>query len=206
MDRGAWWATVHGVRKSRSLLGDSMNTPVAVFNQQAALFEPRRSAPIPALQTACLLAESCIQHLLEPSVSQGDASCCYSFHRWETGSEPRAHNHGDRLGSACGHASGDLPQALEGCKGARTKSDCLVLWLQTVLVSTRPLGWDPTDFPHQRFCPGSSDENESLSVVFDSLTLCNPMDCTVHGVLQARILERVAIPFSRGSSQHRDRT
>ena len=32
-------------------------------------------------------------------------------------------------------------------------------------------------------------------------TLCNPMDYTVHGILQARILEWVAIPFSRGSSQ-----
>ena len=30
---------------------------------------------------------------------------------------------------------------------------------------------------------------------------CNPMDCTVRGVLQARILEWVAFPFSRGSSQ-----
>ena len=40
-------------------------------------------------------------------------------------------------------------------------------------------------------------------------TLWNPMDCSlpgssVHGILQARILERVAIPFSRGSSQSRD--
>ena len=37
------------------------------------------------------------------------------------------------------------------------------------------------------------------------------MDCSlpgfsVHGILQARILEWVAIPFSRGSSQTRDRT
>ena len=31
-------------------------------------------------------------------------------------------------------------------------------------------------------------------------TLCNPMDYTVHGILQARILEWVAFPFSRGSS------
>ena len=42
-------------------------------------------------------------------------------------------------------------------------------------------------------------------------TLCYPMDCSlpvssVHGILQARILEWVAIPFSRGSSQTRDRT
>ena len=37
-------------------------------------------------------------------------------------------------------------------------------------------------------------------------TLCNPMNCTVHGILQARILEWVAYPFSRGSSQPRDWT
>ena len=38
------------------------------------------------------------------------------------------------------------------------------------------------------------------------LTLCNPMDYTVHVILQARILEWLAFPFSRGSSQPRDRT
>ena len=43
------------------------------------------------------------------------------------------------------------------------------------------------------------------------LTLCGPMDCSllgpsVHGIFQARILEWVAISFSRGSSQPRDRT
>ena len=43
------------------------------------------------------------------------------------------------------------------------------------------------------------------------LTLCNPMDCSqpdssVHGVLQARILKWVVIPFSRGSSWPRDQT
>ena len=42
-------------------------------------------------------------------------------------------------------------------------------------------------------------------------TLCDPMDCclpgsSVHGILQARIQEWVAIPFSRGPSQPRDRT
>ena len=31
-------------------------------------------------------------------------------------------------------------------------------------------------------------------------TLSDPMDYTVHGILQARILEWVAFPFSRGSS------
>ena len=37
-------------------------------------------------------------------------------------------------------------------------------------------------------------------------TLCDPMAYTVHGILQARILEWVAFPFSRGSSQPRDQT
>ena len=34
-------------------------------------------------------------------------------------------------------------------------------------------------------------------------TFCDPMDYTVHGILQARILEWVAVPFSRGSSRPR---
>ena len=43
------------------------------------------------------------------------------------------------------------------------------------------------------------------------LTLCGPVDCSqpgssVHGILQARILEWVAISFFRGSSQPRDQT
>ena len=37
-------------------------------------------------------------------------------------------------------------------------------------------------------------------------TLCNPTNYTVRGILQARILEWVAFPFSRGSSQLRDQT
>ena len=41
------------------------------------------------------------------------------------------------------------------------------------------------------------------------LTLCDPMDCSspgssVHGILQARILDWVAVPSSRGSSPSRD--
>ena len=38
------------------------------------------------------------------------------------------------------------------------------------------------------------------------LTVCNPMDYTVCGILQARILEWVAFLFSRTSSQPRDWT
>ena len=53
-------------------------------------------------------------------------------------------------------------------------------------------------------------ENES-EVAQVCLTLCDPIDCSlpgssVHEILQARILEWVAISFSRGSYQLRDRT
>ena len=51
----------------------------------------------------------------------------------------------------------------------------------------------------------TSNQNESEVAQF-CLTLCNSMDYTDHGILQARIWEWVAFPFSRGSSQIRDRT
>ena len=37
-------------------------------------------------------------------------------------------------------------------------------------------------------------------------TLCDPVDYAVHGILQARLLEWVAFPFTRASSQPRDQT
>ena len=50
-----------------------------------------------------------------------------------------------------------------------------------------------------------------VKVMQSCLTLCYPMDCrmpgsSVYGTLQARTLERVAIPFTRESSQDRDQT
>ena len=54
--------------------------------------------------------------------------------------------------------------------------------------------------------------SESESEVAQSCpTLCDPMDCSlpgssVHGIFLARVLEWVAIPFSRKSSQLRDQT
>ena len=48
--------------------------------------------------------------------------------------------------------------------------------------------------------------NPQVKVAQSCLTLCDPMDYTVHGILQARILEWVAFALSRGSSQPKDRT
>ena len=79
-------------------------------------------------------------------------------------------------------------------------------------------------FPHQvkySKVPGIRKSNhpidkltkgESESEVAQScLTLCDPMDCSlprssIHGIFQARVLEQVAISFSRASSQPRDQT
>ena len=52
---------------------------------------------------------------------------------------------------------------------------------------------------------------ELVRVAQSCLTLCNPMDCSlpgssVHGILQARVLQWVAMPFSRGFSRPRDWT
>ena len=60
---------------------------------------------------------------------------------------------------------------------------------------------------------GASHEDKKVKVLVAqlSLTLCNPNHCSslgssAHGIFQARILEWVDIPFSRGSSQQRDQT
>ena len=61
-------------------------------------------------------------------------------------------------------------------------------------------------------CPASfSSEHVHAKSLQSCPILCDPMDCSppdssVHGVLQARILEWVAMPFSRESSQPRGQT
>ena len=57
----------------------------------------------------------------------------------------------------------------------------------------------------------SSLESVKVLVTQFCLTLYNPIDCSlpgssIYGILQARILEWIAIPFSRGSSRPRDQT
>ena len=60
-------------------------------------------------------------------------------------------------------------------------------------------------------CEDRSSLTIKVLVFWLSPTLYDPMDCSlpgssVHGILQARIVEWVAIPFSRGSFQTRDQT
>ena len=61
--------------------------------------------------------------------------------------------------------------------------------------------WSDTSIRHQWIL---MDVKVKVKVAQSCPTLCNPMDYTVHGILQDRILEWVH--FSRGSSQPRDQT
>ena len=70
------------------------------------------------------------------------------------------------------------------------------LWIEPMSLVSPALQGDSLLLSHQ--C-----ESESCS---SELTLCNPMHYIVHGIIQARILERVAHPVSRGSSRPRDQT
>ena len=83
----------------------------------------------------------------------------------------------------------------------------------------QPKGWDFPPIlrdPHNSLWdvhayPVSQGEVCVCSLTQLCLTLCDPMDCSppassVHGILQARILEWVAMPSSRGSSLPKDQT
>ena len=59
------------------------------------------------------------------------------------------------------------------------------------------LNWDLSILMHER---------KKVKGAQSCLTLCHPTDYTVHGILEVRILEWVAVPFSKGFSQPRDRT
>ena len=79
------------------------------------------------------------------------------------------------------------------------KSECLYPHQQPILIFQSIMQ------PKQLVFEGSLKWSE-VKVTQSCPTLCDPMDYTVHGILQARILEWVAIPFSRGFSQPRDQT
>ena len=78
----------------------------------------------------------------------------------------------------------------------------ILLWCQFQLIF-------PTRCPIEcLYHPVKESESEVAQLC---LTLCDPMDCSlpgssVHGIFQATVLEWIAISFSRGSSQPRNRT
>ena len=58
----------------------------------------------------------------------------------------------------------------------------------------------------ESFIDAIKDFKVKVKVTQSCPTLCDPMDYTVNGILQARILEWVTVPISLGSSEPRDQT
>ena len=85
---------------------------------------------------------------------------------------------------------------------------CFIFWQWTVLLITSK----KRGKIKERNDRGKMGDGSSCGLVTKScLTLCNPMDCnlpgfSVHGILQSRILQWVAISFSRGPFWPRDGT
>ena len=96
----------------------------------------------------------------------------------------------------------------------RHADECESSWDETKrIVSTFKVSADKAEFSQSLMAPHFHPEHSDVNVqVTQSCpTLCGPVDCSlpgssVHGILQARILEWVAASFSRGSSQLRDGT
>ena len=83
-------------------------------------------------------------------------------------------------------------------------------WWETCDVWWRRFNEDSVEKQFPKGNPQFQFESES-EVAQSRLTLCDPMDSSlpgssVHGIFQARVLEWVAISFSKGSSWPRDRT
>ena len=86
-------------------------------------------------------------------------------------------------------------------------------WTQVSWIACRLFTiWATREVQKNDTGPAGYGNGVAVVVVAQScLTLCDPMDCnlpgsSVHGILQARIQEWVAISISRGSSQPRDQT
>ena len=89
------------------------------------------------------------------------------------------------------HSLGSLAQSLVGSPLLSPGSWCTQGFVCSIQESVSPVLWKvKVKAKVAQSCP----------------TICNPMDYTVHGILQARLLEWGAFHFSRGSSQPRDRT
>ena len=84
--------------------------------------------------------------------------------------------------------------------GIKNNCPCLKDWLFTVTETQR---WKQFN-AHLSCCVCVCVQATSAVSALSDLMDCSPPDSSVHGILRARILERVAIPFSGGSSQLRD--
>ena len=99
---------------------------------------------------------------------------------------------------------GDGQGSLACCSPCGCKESDMTEWLNWTELRDCLSNLDIVDITSHVWPLGSE-------VTQSGLTLCDPMDCSppgysMHGIFQARVLEWVAISFSRGSSPPRDRT
>ena len=111
-------------------------------------------------------------------------------------SPPGSSVHGDSPGKNTGVGFYALLQGIFLTQGLNPHLLCLLHWQADSL----PL-----------VSPGKPLSSSASEIAQSCLTLCNPLDCSlsgssIHGIFQARVLEWVAISFSRRSSQPRVRT
>ena len=118
-------------------------------------------------------------------------------------SPPGSSVHGDSRGKNTGVDCHALLQEIFPTQGSHSCLSCFLHWQLDSLPLVLPgkphihrkalnsLTWDV-------WFPGK------VKVAQSCPTFCDPVDYTVHGILQARILEWAAFPFSRRSSQPRD--
>ena len=85
----------------------------------------------------------------------------------------------------------------------------LLIFLLAILTQRKPLEYKTWHNQTWVYHPLQDASSKWSEVTQSCPTLCNPMDCSlpgssVRGIFQARVLEWVAISFSRGSSQPRE--
>ena len=206
MDRGAWWATVHGVRDSDMT---KWLTHTHIWPDSDLLRDLRLDVPSFAVPFLSIRSSTALSLPAWLSTWSSHVVLLISL-LWTVPSLTCRHLH--TMDHVLVFTS--LPKQLKP-----QSPFPLVLSFQWIARSFPPVPFAPPTWSplllnkyNWLLCTFLQAAVKMKVIVAQSCwTLCNPMDCSppgssVHGILQARILEWVAISFPRGSSQQRDQT
>ena len=105
---------------------------------------------------------------------------------------------------ACLSAAAAVTRGLEGSRLASEQSSLKAFAAIHCVTATTGL-LTLAEFSSGFLVPTPTKVKVKLKVTQSCPTLCNPVEYTVHGILQARILECIVFPFCKGSSQTKDR-
>ena len=226
MDRGVWQATVHRVAKSwtahtTGLGGNIVSEPMNIllpWLKAAWLFPPGVEVQFvwagigtPFSKNGLLLVHMC-------SLSKSGGTLCYPMEY----SLPGFSVHGIFQARILEWVAISFSKRFSRPKDQTCifSVSCIGRWVLYhwstwevlwVPVLSKFSNWDCDLFFNRKFSALEMVVCVCVLLAQSCLTICNPMDCSspcssVHGILQARIHEQVAISFSRGSSRPRDWT